>query len=285
MCKALEINGLTKKYSDFSLNNINFSLETGSIMGFIGENGAGKTTTIKLILNLIKRNSGSIKVFGLDNIQDEQKIKEQIGVVFDEGHIHGLLSLKQVDKIMPKIYLNWNKKLFDRYIFEFNLPKDKEIEKFSRGMKMKLSIAIALAHEPKLLLLDEATAGLDPVVRNEILDVFREFIQDEQHSILMSSHITSDLEKISDYVTFLHQGNVILTGNKDEILEQYGVAKCARDEVSKVDSKYIIGLNNGDFGSEFLVSNKEEFRNNYPKIIVDNANLEEIMLHYVKEEK
>ena len=204
---CLEVQDLTKRYdaSEFSLDHLNFKVPYGSVMGLIGENGAGKTTTLKLILNLMRRDAGTIKLFGLDNIRDEGAIKQQIGVVFDENHFHELFSPADIAKILRSLYQKWDDNLFQQYLRRFQLPADKPIKTYSRGMKVKLSIASALAHHPKLLLLDEPTSGLDPVVRDEILSIFFDFIQDEEHTILMSSHITGDLEKIADYVTFLHQ--------------------------------------------------------------------------------
>lgn len=195
MESILEVKDLVKRYQDFTLDHVSFSLPKGSILGFIGENGAGKTTTLKLILNLIQKESGRVTLFGMDHMKEERRIKEQIGVVFDESYFHDTLSPKDVASVLCRVYPTWDDRLFDRYLGRFSLPKDKVLKEFSRGMKMKLSIASALAHKPKLLILDEATSGLDPVVRNEILDVFLEFIQDEDHSVLLSSHITSDLEK------------------------------------------------------------------------------------------
>ena len=224
---CLEVQDLTKRYdaSEFSLDHLNFKVPYGSVMGLIGENGAGKTTTLKLILNLMRRDAGTIKLFGLDNIRDEGAIKQQIGVVFDENHFHELFSPADIAKILRSLYQKWDDNLFQQYLRRFQLPADKPIKTYSRGMKVKLSIASALAHHPKLLLLDEPTSGLDPVVRDEILSIFFDFIQDEEHTILMSSHITGDLEKIADYVTFLHQGRLVFSGVKDDLLDSHGIVK------------------------------------------------------------
>ena len=199
MENILEIKNLCKKYNEFELKNININLPKGMIMGLIGENGAGKSTTIKAILNIINFDEGEIKLFGLDSKKSEKNLKEDIGVVLDDSFLSDYLTPKDINKIMKVIYINWDEKLYMNYIENFKLPKGKIIKEYSSGMKMKLKIAVALSHHPKLLILDEPTSGLDPVARNEILDIFQEFIQDEENSILVSSHITSDLEHISDY--------------------------------------------------------------------------------------
>ena len=284
---CLEVQDLTKRYdaSEFSLDHLNFKVPYGSVMGLIGENGAGKTTTLKLILNLMRRDAGTIKLFGLDNIRDEGAIKQQIGVVFDENHFHELFSPADIAKILRSLYQKWDDNLFQQYLRRFQLPADKPIKTYSRGMKVKLSIASPLAHHPKLLLLDEPTSGLDPVVRDEILSIFFDFIQDEEHTILMSSHITGDLEKIADYVTFLHQGRLVFSGVKDDLLDSHGIVKCNASERKRIDPKWIVKQRTGPFGCEILVNNKAAVRHLYPELLVDNASLEEIMLFHVKGEK
>lgn len=277
---SIEVSNLSKNYNGFTLKDVTFQLRQGSIMGFIGENGAGKSTTIKAILNLIKKDSGAIKMLGLDHIKGERKIKEQIGVVFDECHFHDSLNVSDVDKIMKRIYSNWDTPLYMNYITKFNLPVKKKIKEYSRGMKMKLSIAAALSHSPKLLLLDEATSGLDPVIRNEILDVFFEFIQDEEHSILMSSHITNDLERIADYITFIHNGKIIFSDSKDEILDRYAIIRCGKADYSQIDTTDIIGTKNNSFGYEILVKDKQTAGKKYSTLTIDSASLEDIMLFY-----
>ncbi len=244
---CLEVQDLTKRYdaSEFSLDHLNFKVPYGSVMGLIGENGAGKTTTLKLILNLMRRDAGTIKLFGLDNIRDEGAIKQQIGVVFDENHFHELFSPADIAKILRSLYQKWDDNLFQQYLRRFQLPADKPIKTYSRGMKVKLSIASALAHHPKLLLLDEPTSGLDPVVRDEILSIFFDFIQDEEHTILISSHITGDLEKIADYVTFLHQGRLVFSGVKDDLLDSHGIVKC---NASERNASTLNGLSNSAQG-------------------------------------
>lgn len=284
MNNAIEVHGLTKTYlgSSFKLDDISFSLPKGSIMGLIGENGSGKTTTIKAILNLFHYDSGDISILGMDSQKDELEIKQQIGVVFDEGCFYDTLRAKDVSLIMRNIYKNWDDKTFLSYLEKFDIPMNITVKQYSRGMKMKLSIAVALSHAPKLLILDEATSGLDPVVRSEILDEFLEFIQDENHSIFISSHITSDLEKIADYITFIHKGKLVLSDCKDTLLNEYGLLKCGNEAFSKIDRSDILGSRTNQFGYEILVSNRQQAKRKYPDCIIDHVSLEEIMLYYVK---
>ena len=284
MIHAIEVSNLSKKFDRFQLKNINLTLPKGSIMGFIGENGAGKTTTIKLMLNQLNSDSGTIRILGYDHRKDEKKIKQDIGVVFDESYFHDNLKPAHISKIMRRIYTQWDEALFYDYLGRFKLPVDKITKDLSRGMKMKLSIATALSHHPKLLILDEATSGLDPVVRNEILDLFLEFIQDEDHSILFSSHITSDLEKVADYITFLHEGAIIFSESKDELLYEYGLLLCGAEDFKSVDKRDIIGHRESRFGHEILVKNKEQMKRKYKGLTIDSVTIEDIMLFYVKGE-
>lgn len=278
---ALEIRNLTKNYDEFTLDHINLSLPSGCIMGFIGENGAGKTTTIKLILDLIKKDSGEIYILGKELSKSQRDLKEKIGVVMDECCFPDNLDLKEINFIMKKIYKTWNESVFKQYYTRFRLKEKQPVKEYSRGMKMKLSIACSLSHDSQILILDEATSGLDPIVRDEILDVFLEFIQDERHSIFISSHIISDLEKICDYIAFLHKGKIIFNDSKDLLLEKYGVLKCSEDELKTVDSSAIIGCRKGSFGVEALVQ-KEKVAEN---LLVDSATIEDIMLYYIREGK
>lgn len=281
---AIEVNQLTKQYASFKLDNISFSVPKGSIMGFVGENGAGKTTTIKSILNLIHKDGGDVKLFGLDYAKDERKIKEQIGVVFDESYFHDFLTIKDITKIMGKIYSNWSNETFESYTSRFKLPKDKFMKEYSRGMKMKLTIAVALSHQAKILILDEATSGLDPIIRDEILDIFLEFIQDEEHTIFLSSHITSDLEKVADYITFIHEGKIIFSESKDDLIYRYGVVHCRKEEYEKLDKKHIVGVRKNQFGYEVMVNNRKEIEKHHRELVVDNTTIEEIILFIVRGE-
>jgi len=282
---AIEINNLSKRFERFHLNNVNLALPKGSIMGFIGENGAGKTTTIKLILNLLRADSGNIRIFGLDHVRDEKKIKDAIGVVFDESSFHENIKPKQISKVLGRIYTEWDEPLFFEYLERFGLPAGENTKGFSRGMKMKLAIAAALSHHPKLLILDEATSGLDPIIRNEILDIFREFIQDEDHSILFSSHITGDLEKTADYVTFIHEGEILFSRSKDELIYDYGLLLCGTEDFKSIDKKDIIGYRGNRFGYEILIRNKDQMIQKYKGLTIDSVTIEDIMLFYVKGEK
>lgn len=282
---AIEIKNLTKKYRNFTLDDVSFSVPSGSIMGFIGENGAGKTTTIKLILNALKKDHGTIEVLGLDHINDEKAMKEQIGVVLDESHFHDGLRPMEISKIMKCIYSNWDEPLFIQYLNKFHIATNKNFKEFSRGTKMKFSLAVALSHHPKLLILDEATSGLDPVVRNEILDIFFDFIQDEDHSILISSHITSDLEKIADYITFIHQGKLVLSEATDTLLSTYGLLLCGSADYENIDKTHMLGYRKNAFGYEVLVKNKEDMKKNYPNYTIDPIHLELLMTLYMKGEQ
>ena len=250
---ALEIRDLTKHYGDFSLDHLNLTLPQGCIMGLVGENGAGKSTTIKLILNVISRDSGTVTLLGKDNREELKLTKQDIGVVLDEVGISGSLTARQVGKIMKDIYRNWDQAVFDGFLTRLAVPRDKKFKEFSRGMKMKLGIAAALSHHAKLLILDEATSGLDPVVRDEVMDIFSEFTRDENHSILISSHIVSDLEKICDYIAFLHKGKLLLCEEKDRLKEEYGVLHCTTQEADAIPADAVIGRKVSAYGCELLV--------------------------------
>lgn len=281
MGSAIEVKNLQKSYSGFGLHNISFCVPQGRIVGLIGENGAGKTTTIKAILNLIDIEGGVISVLGSPT-RISKRTREDIGVVFDGLCFHENLTVAQLGKIMQGMYKKWDMALFKQYCHRFDLDEKKRVGDLSKGMKMKLSITIALSHQPKLLILDEATSGLDPVMRDEILDVFLDFIQDEQNSILLSSHITSDLEKVADYIVFIHQGKVIFSLPKDTLLYQYGILRCRTDEFNQIDKDDILAYQKKDFEWEVLVADKENAAQKYKKCVVDNATIDEIMLLYVK---
>lgn len=250
---ALEIRNLTKTYKDFQLKNLNLTLPSGCIMGLIGENGAGKSTTIKLILDIVHRDSGTITVLGRDNREEGRLMKEEIGVVMDEVGFPECLTAKQVAKIMRYTYKNWDDDSYQKYLKDFSLPENKKFEHFSRGMKMKLGIAVAMSHHPRLLILDEPTSGLDPVVRDEVVEMLSEFTRDEDHSILMSSHIVSDLEKLCDYIAFLRRGELLLCEEKDVLLERYGVIHCPSAELRKLDGKSVKGKRVTAYGVEAIV--------------------------------
>ncbi|UZQ86365.1 ABC transporter ATP-binding protein [Thermoclostridium stercorarium] len=281
MTEALKLVNVSKHYRDFSLNRINISLPSGYIMGFIGENGAGKTTTIKLILDLIKKDEGKIFVLGKDNQIGLKSLKENIGVVMEDCFFPENLTAANINRILYGIYETWDERKFYSYLKQFSIPANKSIKEYSKGMKMKLSIAAALSHESKLLILDEPTNGLDPVVRDEVLDVFLDFIQDESHSVFISSHIISDLEKICDYITFIHKGSIVFSESKDELLEKYGILKCSEQDFQNIDSDAVVGYRKNSFGVEALVL-KDGVGKNF---VMDRPSIEDIMLYYTNRSK
>lgn len=251
---AIEIKNLTKNYKDFTLDDITLALPQGSILGLVGENGAGKSTTIKLIMNALAPNGGSVSVLGTDNKSPGfQRIKEDIGVVLDEAYFPESLTAKRLEAVMKHAYKNWDSTCYQRYMEEFKIPSNKPFRDFSRGMKMKLAIAVALSHNPKLLILDEATGGLDPMVRDEILSIFNDFTRDETHSILLSSHIVSDLEKICDYIAFLHKGKLIFYEEKDRLLEEYAIVKISLEDFEVIPEEAIQGKKKTPYGVEALI--------------------------------
>lgn len=279
---VIEIHGLCKKQGDFALKDVDIVLPKGCVMGYIGQNGAGKTTTIKAMLNRIEIDSGSIKIFGMDYIKNEGEIKEEIGVVYDELMFHDKLKVKQIGTILKHIYKKWNQPLYEEYLSRFKLQGNKKVKELSRGMRMKLQIATALSHDAKLLIMDEPTGGLDPIVRNEILDIFMDFMQDESHSILLSSHITTDLERIADYLTFIDDGEVMLSGEKFDILENHGIIKCGKDGGGFIDNDDIVFCRESVFGKEIMVKNKSKYGKVDSGTVMEDAGLEDIMMFYVE---
>ncbi len=279
---AIEISGLCKSYNDFKLDNISITLPSGCIMGLVGENGAGKSTTIRLIMNAIKNDSGKVTVFGTDNKSSGfQSVKEDIGVVLDEAYFPEVLNVTNVNSIMKNTYKNWDEKCFFNYADKFSLPLKKQFKDFSRGMKMKLAIDAALSHHPKLLILDEATSGLDPMVRDEMLDILNEFTRDEGHSVLMSSHIVSDLEKICDYIAFIHKGKLLFCEEKDRLLDKYGMLRMSKSDFQAIDEKAIIGKKVTDYGVEALVLKSAVSG----AFATERSNIEDIILFIAKGDK
>lgn len=274
------VQNLCKQFDGFLLDNVSFRVPKGRIVGFIGENGAGKSTTINLILDELKRDNGQIQIFGEENTN--VCVKENIGVVFDECSFHDVFSTSDIEKILSGIYKSWDSSLYRHYIKKFKIPEGKQIGSFSKGMKMKLSIICAMAHKPKLLILDEATTGLDPVVRDEMLDLFLEFIQDEECSIFFSSHITSDIQKIADYVILIHQGKIIFEEQKDDLVYNFGIMKCVKEKFADISPDDYISCRITNMSAEFLVRDKTAMKHKYKNIVVDNAALEDIMLFYIK---
>ncbi|HJJ75659.1 MAG TPA: ABC transporter ATP-binding protein [Methanocorpusculum sp.] len=285
MQNALEVHSLNKSFDRFALKDVSFTLPRGAVMGFIGENGAGKTTTIKAVLGLIRKDSGDISVLG-GSIEDAS-IRAKIGVVFDDLHLHKTLRIRQAAKIFPHLYEDWDADLFKEYLNRFNLDAEKKIKDLSRGMRMKLSIALALSHHPELLILDEPTSGLDPVVRDEVLEIFQDFMQDENHAILFSSHITSDIDKIADYLTFIHDGEILFSVTTDELLGEAGILKCSAEEADALDAERegLLRIRKNQFGCEVLIRNKEQFRMRHPEAVIDSVTTEALMLFYARGEK
>lgn len=279
----LEVKNLTKEYDKFTLKNINFSLEKGYIMGFIGPNGAGKSTTIKLIMNLVRKNSGQVKIFGLDNIKYEREVKNRIGFVYDENHYYEELSVNQMKKIIAPFYDRWDEKIFQKYIKEFDLNPKKKIKQLSKGMKMKFSLAIALSHNAELIIMDEPTSGLDPVFRSEILDILYNLIQDENKGIFFSTHITTDLDKIADYITFINNGETVFSKAKDDLLDKYAVVKGGLEILNDETKKNFIGFRKNSFGFEALTDDVAKVqRLHKDDVILEKATLEDIMVYTVR---
>ena len=287
MENILELQQICKSFpkSNFILDKLSFSLPYGAILGFVGENGAGKTTTIGCILNTVRKDSGMVKLFGKEMRDTDTDIREKIGVVYDGDNFPGFWSAKQLSQVMEGIYTKWDNALFQKYLEDFHLPVKQKIKNYSRGMTMKLAIAVALSHHPQLLILDEATSGLDPIMRDEMLDVFLEFVQEESHSILLSSHITSDLEKVADYITFIHNGKLILTASKNDLVYHYAVMRCRESQFLALDPGDIIAYRKRDFQIDVLVNNGKEAQRKYKGSVVDHVSVDEIMLLLVKGER
>jgi ABC-type multidrug transport system, ATPase component len=287
MENILELRQVSKSFpgSSFRLEDISFSLPYGAVLGFVGENGAGKTTTIGCILNTIAQYSGSIKLFGKEMRDSDTDIRERIAVVYDGANFPSYLNANQVSDIMAGVYRHWDKKLFRHYLEKFKLTLTQKIKQYSRGMTMKLAIAAALSHHPQLLVLDEATSGLDPIMRDEMLDVFLDFVQDERHSILLSSHITSDLEKIADYITFIHNGRLILSAMKDDLRYNYGVMRCSEKQFQALNQEDMMAYLKRDYQVDVLLSDSKAAQSKYKDAVIDHVSIEEIMLLLIKGER
>lgn len=280
MDNILELRQVCKTFpkTSFSLDKISFSVPYGAIMGFVGENGAGKTTTIGCILNTISKDSGTIKLFGKEMSDANIALREKIGVVYDGENFPPYLTAEELSHIMQGIYTKWDNTLFKKYLEEFRLLPKQKIKHYSRGMTMKLAVAVALSHHPQLLILDEATSGLDPIMRDDMLDVFLDFVQEEDHSILLSSHITTDLEKIADYITFIHKGKLIMTATKNDLMYNFAVMRCKEGQFLKLDPSDILAYRKRDFQIDVLVSNGKEAARKYRDVVVDHVSVDEIML-------
>lgn len=284
MTNLLEVKDLSKEYPNYKLDRVSFNIPKGTIMGLIGENGAGKSTTLSAVLDLIQKDSGTVTFWGKQISDDPINLKEDIGVVFDGINYYETLTPAKVGKISRLAYTQWDEAVYQDYLKNFNLPPNKEIKTFSKGMKVKLCIAVALSHHPKFLILDEATSGLDPIVRDEILDLFLDFVQDEEHSILISSHISSDLERIADYITFIHEGKLILSKPKDELIYNYGILRCGATAFQEIEKEDILAYQKKEYEWNVLVADKEKASKKYRKAVIDNATIDDIMLLYIKGE-
>jgi ABC-2 type transport system ATP-binding protein len=281
MNSAIAIEGLRKEYKDFTLKDISFTLPQGFIMGFVGKNGAGKTTTIRLMLNIIARNAGTIRIFGMDNMLDEQAIKQDIGVVFDDIFFVDTWKVSEVEKAVKGFYAKWDSRLFARYIGDFDLPAEKRVKELSRGMKMKLMLAVAMSHEAKLLILDEPTSGLDPVARDELLNILSEYISDGEKTILFSTHITTDLEKIADYITLIDNGSIFYTGTKDDLLESFVIVKGGPNDLTEPLQAKIIGLAVNKAGFSGLLP-ASETKHLAKTILIETPAIDEILVYISK---
>lgn len=283
MGDILELKNVRKEYKDFILKDISFTLDRGYIMGFIGPNGAGKSTTIKLIMNLLNRDNGEIRVFGLDNIKHEQEVKQRMGFIYDQNHFYDELTLNQMKKAISNFYSNWDDEVYHKYMKKFNLKEHNKVKELSKGMQMKFSLALALSHDAELIIMDEPTSGLDPVFRSELLDILMDIIQNDNKAIFFSTHITTDLEKIADYITFINDGNLIFSKTKDEVLDSYGVVKGSKELLTEELKKSLIGMRSNKFGFEALTSEVGELRRQYRDgLVIERPTLDEIMLFTIR---
>ena len=280
MENSILVRDLCKRFPGFTLDHVSFRVPRGRIVGFIGENGAGKSTVINLILNELKKDGGTVEVLGRDHT--DPAVKSGVGVVFDACNFPEVFTPLDVEKVLSGVYPAWDGEAYRAYLKRFALTERKRVKTFSKGMKMKLAISAALAHKPRLLILDEATAGLDPVVRDEILDILLDFIQDEEHAVFFSSHITSDIQKIADYVVLIHQGKIVFEEEKDVLLDQYGILRCGKG--TEVEAGDCIVRRETGVSTEYLVRDRAIAGRKYPKALADAASLEDIMLFYIKGE-
>lgn len=281
---AIQIQNLSKVYEDFSLKNITLNIPKGSILGLVGANGAGKSTMIQALLGLIRSEYDAIKILGKDLQTQEKEIKEDIAVIYDVSHYNLQYTPKFIGSMLRKVYRNWDMERYHGYLKRFGLPEDKRLKTFSKGMKMKLEFAIAFSHTPKILILDEATSGLDPVFRDEILDLIREFTEEEEHTVLMSSHITSDLDKVADYIALIHDGTLQFVKTYDEIRDGYGILHCGKDFFETLREEDIVSFKKEPYEYKVLVKNKNEILRVFPELEMERASVEDIMLFYVKGE-
>ncbi len=282
MTQLLSVKNLNKRFPNFQLKNINVELDGGLVLGLIGENGAGKTTFLKCILNMMHIDSGEVLIFGQNMSNTEKDVKKELGVVFEQCPFGDHIEIKDVADIIKRMHPKFNEAKFYDYTEHFGLPRKQKIKTFSKGMKMKLSIVTALACDPRLLILDEPTSGLDPVVRGEILDIFSDFVSDEEHGIIFSSHITSDIEQIADYVVYIDHGQIVFNKEKDEIRDNFAIVKMTAEQFSHFDPQLCLGYEKSQFGVEALVENKSDIQEAYPELIFERVNLDQIMRYHSK---
>ena len=276
----LELNGVSKSFTDFKLDNISFTLPQGYIMGLVGPNGAGKTTAIQLILNMLERDAGEIIVFGKDNLKYENTIKQNVGVVFDSVFYVDSWTIKDTEKAVSAFYNDWQHDIFNDMVKRFGMPLGKKVRELSRGMQMKLMLACAFSHNAKLLILDEPTSGLDPVTRDEFLEILQDYIKDGERSVLFSTHITTDLERVADYITFINHGELIFTGSMEDLLTSYRLIKGRPQDLTPELEKSISGLRKTEMGFEGLISTKEAAQ--YKQCVLDKATIDNIVISISK---
>lgn len=281
---AIEIRHLSKEYKDFRLQDVSLNIPTGTVMGLIGANGAGKSTFINSILGLVNSDYEMLRIFGKDLRTQEKEIKEDIAVIFDVSHYNPEFTPAFIGKMLSRVYKNWDMTIYEQYLEEFHLPKRKKLKQYSKGMKMKLEFAIAFSHAPKLLILDEATSGLDPIFREEILDIIRKYTEDEDHTVLLSSHITSDLDKIADYIAFIHEGQLLFVKTYDEIQENFGIINCRKELFDSLNPEDILSYRKESYGYKVMIESKQELRKIFPDLEIENASIEDLMLFQVKGE-
>lgn len=281
----LEVRNVNKRFNDFSLQNISFDIKQGFITGFIGPNGAGKSTTIRCLMNLINIDSGEITLFGQTHETDTKDIKQRIGFVYDESYFYEDLSIEKNKRIIAPFYKEWSDDTFNKYIQKFNLPLRKQVRKLSKGMKMKFALAMALSHHPELIIMDEPTSGLDPVFRRELLTILLDVIQDERKAIFFSTHITTDLEQVADYITFINDGRIVFSKEKEALQEQYAIVKGSREQVSQLETMEVIGLTETAVGFECLLLNRKEIPDEMKQsFTIETPTLEQIMYYTVRGE-
>ena len=279
MDNAVEIRGLCKSFGSFGIRDLDLDIPRGYVVGLIGENGAGKTTLIKCITDANIPDSGEVRLFGS---QERDGSEGRLGVVFDECHFFQQMNGEQIGKLMSSLFANWDDARYRTLMNDFGIPLDKRIKDYSRGMRMRIQVAVALSHSPDLVIMDEATAGMDPAARDEFLDLVMEYMQDEGHTVLMSSHITSDLERIADYIVFIHQGRIVMNGPKDEILENYGIVSGGESAVLAVGRENIVSVKRDQFSTSALVRDRRGVAEAYPELVVDPASLDDIMVMVIR---